>query len=538
MITITQPNYKECYINNTLIPGDIIFNNKLFHNDICNFNDNTLTLLESKRFKFLIGGVLKLTSNIYYKDPKSNQFLYEFYPINWRYPKFMVKSEIKNNLIKRNENIEDQFIVIVFKEWTNKFPIGSTYKLIGNINNLLHMNEILFYYHPEQPYTSPQKIIMDNITKNNELSMTYKFNLNPYNISEVNQIYSIDPKGCKDIDDALSYDSKNNRIGIHISDVNYTIDKLNLEFNKYSTVYAPHRHLNMMPDELSYNYCSLLAGKTRPVITCWIDLDTFDIKLERHFIVVKYNLHYDEADKYIIDSNDLLMFTTDEIKLINTLQKLHTYSIELNNKYKYIASISSSHEMVQVYMIFLNQYIALLLTDKDVIYRNQTINKSAEYSYTNIGHASMNVNYYTHFTSPIRRIVDQYVHKILINEYFSDTKTNSEITKLDITKINEFELNLKKVTTLWNYLTVSHKIKNGHKYNLEFCGFTYTTFRVEFKLLEYNIFINNKIFYTIVDEETISIQNKNYKLNTKYELPLYIINESKNQYFPKIIIKF
>ena len=48
MITITQPNYKECYINNTLIPGDIIFNNKLFHNDICNFNDNTLTLLESK----------------------------------------------------------------------------------------------------------------------------------------------------------------------------------------------------------------------------------------------------------------------------------------------------------------------------------------------------------------------------------------------------------------------------------------------------------------------------------------------------------
>jgi exoribonuclease R len=266
--------------------------------------------------------------------------------------------------------------------------------------------------------------------------------------------------------------------------------------------------------------------------------NTFDIKLERHFIVVKYNLHYDEADKYIIDSNDLLMFTTDEIKLINTLQKLHTYSIELNNKYKYIASISSSHEMVQVYMIFLNQYIALLLTDKDVIYRNQTINKSAEYSYTNIGHASMNVNYYTHFTSPIRRIVDQYVHKILINEYFSDTKTNSEITKLDITKINEFELNLKKVTTLWNYLTVSHKIKNGHKYNLEFCGFTYTTFRVEFKLLEYNIFINNKIFYTIVDEETISIQNKNYKLNTKYELPLYIINESKNQYFPKIIIKF
>jgi exoribonuclease R len=261
-----------------------------------------------------------------------------------------------------------------------------------------------------------------------------------------------------------------------------------------------------------------------------------DVKLERHFIVVKYNLDYDEADKYLNCSSDLLMLDNDEIKLRNTLQKLQKLSIDINNKYKYIDNVVSSHEIVQVYMIFLNQYIALLLTNKNIIYRNQTVNKSAEYSYYNIGHASMNVNYYTHFTSPIRRLVDQYVHKILINEYFSDTK--SEVTKLDIRKINEFELNLKKVSTLWNYLTVSHKIKNGHKYNLEFYGFTFITYRIEFKLLDYNIFINNKIFFTIVDEETISIQNKNYKINTKYELPLYVINESKNQNFPKIIIKF
>jgi len=539
MIKITQPNYKECYIDNTLIPGDIVFNNKIFHNDTCIFHDNTLTLIESKRSEFFIGGVLKLTNNIYYKDPKSNKYLYEFYPINWRYPKFMVKSEIKNNLMKRKEKIEDQFIVIQFKEWTNKYPIGTTYKVIGETHTILHMNEILFYYHPEQPYIPPQKMTLDKVNNstNNELSIIHDFKLDTYNISEVDQIYSIDPPGCKDIDDALSYDHKNKRIGIHIADVNYTIDTLDLTFNKYSTIYAPHKHLNMIPDELAYNYCSLLVGKTRPVITCWIRLDTMNVTFERHFIVVKYNLNYDTTDKYMNNPHDPSMLSMDEIKLLDTLQKLYNFSIELNTKYKFIENVENSHDMVQIYMIYLNQYVGLLLKDKDIIYRNQIFNKSAEYSYENNGHISMNVNYYTHFTSPIRRIVDQYIHKVLINEYF-DTKTKSKITKLDVQKINEFEFNLKKVTILWNYLTVSYKIKNGHKYTLEFCGFEESTQRVEFKLLEYKIFINNKIFYTVIDEKTICIQNKNYELNEIYELPLYIINESKNQYFPKIFIKF
>ena len=537
MIKITQPNYKECYIDNTLIPSDIVFNNKIFHNDTCTFNNNTLTLIESKRSEFLIGGVLKLTNNIYYKDPKSNKYLYEFYPINWRYPKFMVKSEIKNNLMKRKEKIEDQFIVIQFKEWTNKYPTGTTYKVIGETHTILHMNEILFYYHPDQPYIPPQKMCLDNVNNstNNELSIIHDFKLDTYNISEVDQIYSIDPKGCKDIDDALSYDSKNNRIGIHIADVNYTIDKLDLIFNKYSTIYAPHKHLNMIPDELAYNYCSLLVRKTRPVITCWIRLDTMSVTFERHFIVVKYNLNYDDTDKYMNNNHDLSMLSIDEIKLLDTLQKLYNFSIELNTKYKFIENIENSHDMVQLYMIYLNQYVGLLLKDKDIIYRNQIFNKSAEYSYENNGHISMNVNYYTHFTSPIRRIVDQYIHKVFINEYFD---SNMQIPKLDVHKINEFELNLKKVTTMWNYITISDKIKNGFTYNLQFYSFDHSKLRIEFKLLEHNIVINNKILFTVINDMTVCINNNNYELNKTYNLPLYILKEMKNQNFPKIVVKF
>jgi len=196
--------------------------------------------------------------------------------------------------------------------------------------------------------------------------------------------------------------------------------------------------------------------------------------------------------------------------------------------------------MVQIYMVFLNTYVATLLKDKNIIYRNQLFNKPAEYSYKNNKHISMNVECYTHFTSPIRRAVDQYIHQILINEYFPEKETKQIIQKLDVHKINEFELNLKKVTSLWNYLSVSIKITNGQLYKLEFTSFesdTYQT-RVEFKLIEHTILINNKVLYTIIDKNTICINNKYYKLNETYELPLYVINESKNLNFPKIIIKF
>jgi exoribonuclease R len=540
-INITQPNYNECYLDNNNIPGNTVFNNKLFHNDICNYDElNNLTLVKSNRHTFLIGGILKLTNNIYYKDPKSNKYLYEFYPINWRYPKFMVKSEIKNNLIKKNEKIEDQFIVIQYKEWTNKYPSGITYKLIGEITNVVNMYEVLFYYHPEQPYEPPQKIKIDilDIPKKNDVCIDTKIILEKYNLPELDQIYSIDPIGCKDIDDALSYDSKNNCIGIHISDVNYTIEYLHLKFNKYSTIYAPHKHLNMIPDELSYDYCSLLTGKTRPVITCWIHLDTFKVTFERHFIKVKYNLNYDQSDNYLNNIYDIKLLNNDEIQVKHTLEKLFTFSIQLNDKYKYVDNIHSSHEMVQVYMIFVNQYISMLLSglkNTNIIYRNQFLNKPAEYSYENHGHISMNVKSYTHFTSPIRRIVDQYVHKIFINEYFDG---NMKIEKLDVDKINEFELNLKKVTILWNYITVSDKIKNGFKYTLEFLEFDSNKSRVEFNLLEHKIVINNKILFTILDNNTICIYNKTYQLGKTYDLPLYVVKEIKNQNFPKIIIKF
>ena len=508
IVQITKPNYSECYVNDTLASGLTIFNNKLFHNDTVIVSDDKYTLLSTNREHFLIGGVLKLTSNTHYKNIKTHKSMYEFIPINWRYPKFLVPSEIKNNLIKKHEEITDYFVIIQFKEWNEKFPIGTIYKSIGPINKLINKYDVLLYYYPDRPYVYEKYKLSDTIKMIN------------YNISNVINIFSIDPLGCKDIDDALSYDDVNKLIGIHIADVNYTTSDLNLKFNKYSTIYAPHKVINMIPDELAYNHCSLIEGYVRPVISCWINIETGNYEFKREFIRVLKNFSYDEITRDVINSD-------------KTLNTLFEFSKIINKKNNYVDGVKSSHEMVEVYMIFLNNNVAKILNDRDIIYRNQEPCEFAQYSYENKGHIHMKLSHYTHFTSPIRRYVDQYIHQVLINTIFNG---KLKIIKPDVEEINTFEIELKKINLLWNYLKVSSDIINGEKYVLKFIGFNKDY--LEFKLPEHNILISNKLLFIIINSTTISINNKNYEINITYDLPLYVIDNTKNQYFPKIIIKF
>ena len=47
--------------------------------------------------------------------------------------------------------------------------------------------------------------------------------------------------------------------------------------------------------------------------------------------------------------------------------------------------------------------------------------KLASYSTQNIGHYGLGLEYYTHFTSPIRRYIDLMVHRLLFDSAEEDT---------------------------------------------------------------------------------------------------------------------
>ena len=157
-LRITRPSYKECTLNNKVIDSESIIKNKCFHLDILN---DDMTVKESKRDSFLIGGVLKLKNTYTFGFNDKGAEIFEFQPINWRYPKFFVPSNIKKNLLKEKEKVFDHFVIIKFKDWKSKLPAGTIEINLGSVENDIHKYDILFYYYPTMPILKPKMIELD-----------------------------------------------------------------------------------------------------------------------------------------------------------------------------------------------------------------------------------------------------------------------------------------------------------------------------------------------------------------------------------------
>ena len=94
---------------------------------------------------------------------------------------------------------------------------------------------------------------------------------------------SIDPPGCVDIDDALSLRQLPNgrmELGVHIADVtHYVPEHSNLDreaFARSTTCYLVDRRLDMLPELLSTNLCSLRGGEDRCAVSVMWELEKTD----------------------------------------------------------------------------------------------------------------------------------------------------------------------------------------------------------------------------------------------------------------------
>jgi len=134
---------------------------------------------------------------------------------------------------------------------------------------------------------------------------------------------SIDPPGCKDIDDALSaveLPNGNVQVGVHIADVTYFLSEgsdLDGEAQKRgTTVYLPDRRLDMLPSLLSTNLCSLRARSDRFAVSVLWELEpcgdtanpSFRILRDRTWVgesIIRstHALTYDQAQA-LADGND------------------------------------------------------------------------------------------------------------------------------------------------------------------------------------------------------------------------------------------
>ena len=498
-VTVSKPNYQECKVNEQLVDSQVIINNKLFHSDILN---EDFSLKSSNRNNLLLGGFIKFKNIYKFGVNKRNDELFEFEPINWRYPKFLVASNIKKNLLKKGQKVVDYFVVIQFKEWITKLPIGIINKVIGPIDILINQYEVVLYYWGTCLF--PTKTMLDKVKSTIEKSTIEKSTIEKSTI-----VYTIDPIGCNDMDDAISLDNVNGRIGIHIIDIDSYQKQLTKNKDMYSSIYAPHKTINMFKESIS-----LKENEYKNVITCWVNSD-FTFSFEQNVIKVTKNITYDQAETELQTNGEKN----------NDLKVLFEKSKEIGKLFD--IEVTDMHKMIEVFMIFYNKNICSFIHSSHLIYRNQELNKKAYYSFENKGHYSLKLKEYTHATSPIRRYTD-----LLIQQLFKGKQIEND----DLELVNKFNDEISYLYKIWDNQKMSTIIKNGNLYHIIFIEFSDS--QVVFECPELNARIYNKINYVVKNENEIEINNVVYKINEIYNKQLFLKQDQKHTLFKNVLIQF
>jgi exoribonuclease R len=359
-----------------------------------------------------IVGTVELTNKSRYGLTTRGIPIYLFTPYNKSYPQFIVGCSEKD--LSRN-----RIGLIKFDEWTTTFPRGQLQQVLGVSGDFEAEKQALIWQACPWKYPRGTHIpeMKDKVQRRELKGFTF----------------NIDPEGCRDVDDVLTFEKDNNdwRITITISDVAAYIED-GTEVDIYASLIGQTLYDNdgkvlrpMLPHEYSELACSLLPKK----------------------------LSYGLSLQFIWNGKEITNKEWFESEL--RVNKSYTYEEfqECDSEFKEpLAAISSylakrdvidSHEWIEQMMLFYNTEAGKLLKEQNIgILRRHTkpnleklekyktylpdltylAMSSAEYCLAEeleTAHYGLETNTYTHASSPIRRyadLVNQRALKLLIRK--------------------------------------------------------------------------------------------------------------------------
>ena len=226
----------------------------MFDGDIVELNNGKIVRVQKMSPVYIVGE-LELFSKYSFKPNKKNTPCYIFRPLDRKYPKFLVNSTLKRNCTK------NVLVTIQIHNWekNTKFPHGIIIKNLGQIDDKKAIQESLLL----------KRFLGVKTLKCNFKVIPLQFENICRGCSDRElldgDIISIDPDGCKDIDDAFSIKPKNGTItvDIHISDVYYLLTALNIfdKVENVTSIYLDSYTKGMLPDIISSNLGSLQEKK-------------------------------------------------------------------------------------------------------------------------------------------------------------------------------------------------------------------------------------------------------------------------------------
>ncbi|KAM4829706.1 DIS3-like exonuclease 1 isoform 3-T3 [Thomomys bottae] len=232
-------------------------------------------------------------------------------PWDYRIPKIRISTQQAGAL-------QDFRVVVRIDSWesTSVYPNGHFVRVLGRIGDLegeiatiLVENNISVV-----PFSEAQMCEMPVNSPENPWKVSPEEEKRRKDLRTTHLVFSIDPKGCEDVDDALSVRTLRNgnlQLGVHIADVTHFVaanSYTDVEARtRATTYYLADRRYDMLPPVLSSDLCSLLGGVDRYAVSVLWELDktSYEIKkvwYGRTIIRSAYKLFY-EAAQELLDGN-------------------------------------------------------------------------------------------------------------------------------------------------------------------------------------------------------------------------------------------
>ncbi|KAH7566149.1 hypothetical protein JRO89_XS08G0105000 [Xanthoceras sorbifolium] len=243
-----------------------------------------------------------------------------------RIPKIRIQTRQLGNLLNKR-------IIVAVDSWDrqSRYPFGHYVRVIGDIGDRDTESEMVLIENDidARPFSAQVLACLPPLP----WSVSSEDLANPIRL-DLRQIcvFSVDPPGCKDIDDALhctALPNGNYEVGVHIADVTNFVhpgSPLDDEASKRGTsVYLVERRIDMLPKPLTEDICSLRADVERLAFSVIWEMtpeaEIISTRFSKSVIKSCAALSYVEAQARMDDSRLVDPLTTD-LRNMNSLAKV------------------------------------------------------------------------------------------------------------------------------------------------------------------------------------------------------------------------
>lgn len=372
-------------------------------------------MIESPVRDAVLAGVL-ITNKTFGRSGR--RLLYKCVPDNSALPAFLVPFDLAASFHK---NVKNKYVVFRFDNWDSDHPHGILQHTIGDVDSVEAFYEYQLWRKNLNislaPLTNAARSKIKCLGQDESLFINkiLESTQNPIRDyrEERRNVFTIDPEGCTDFDDAFSvtFEDRFATVHVYIANVFLWLETFGLwDFmtERVSTIYLPDRKVPLLPPLLSDSLCSLEQGHDRFAFLMSIKYDVFTKEAVGppvyENVIIRINKNYVYEDSDALNRNPAYL----------TLREL--------------AGTNDSHEVVAWWMIKMNAECAKYLAKRGQgIFRLSVACDPAFfercasiYGKSPAPHRQLGVDAYMHITSPIRRLVD-ILNQILYMETVSDS---------------------------------------------------------------------------------------------------------------------